>query len=181
MILLGILLIALFAAGLWLVLSHLGLAAHTPWLAAHIVSAALAYVMFALSVVSAWLFMRRENDLRLGAPTSTNTTRNASFPSSLPLLTLEQWMFRFIYAGFALLSLSLLLGAITGGASFVILPQHKTYFALLAWLCFGVLIAGRIWLGWRGKQAVRLAYSGSIFLLLAYVGTRFVLEVLLGR
>jgi ABC-type uncharacterized transport system permease subunit len=178
MILLGILLIVLFAAGLWLALSHLGLAAHTPWLAAHIVSAALAYALFAASVVCAWLFMRRENGLRLSATSAPNAPSRLS---SLPLLTLEQWMFRFIYAGFALLSISLIVGAIAGGSGFVIRPQHKTYFALLAWLCFGVLIAGRVWLGWRGKQAVRLAYFGSILLLLAYVGTRFVLEVILGR
>ena len=181
MILLGILLIVLFAAGLWLALSHLGLAAHTPWLAAHIASAALAYALFAASVVCAWLFMRRENGLRQGVANAASAATVPSRFSSLPLLTLEQWMFRFIYAGFALLSISLLVGAIAGGAGFVIRPGHKTYFALLAWLCFGVLIAGRVWLGWRGKQAVRLAYFGSILLLLAYVGTRFVLEVILGR
>lgn len=179
MILLGILLIVLFAAGLWLALSHLGLAAHTPWLAAHIVSAALAYAMFGASVVCAWLFMRRENGLRVVASRAQGAATN--WLSTVPLLTLEQWMFRFIYAGFALLSISLLVGAIASGSGFVIRPGHKTIFALLAWVCFGVLIAGRGWLGWRGKQAVRLAYFGSILLLLAYVGTRFVLEVLLGR
>lgn len=179
MILLGILLIALFVAGLWLALSHLGLAAHTPYLAAHIVSAALAYALFASSVVCAWLFMRRDNSLRVAGQAAQSA--EPSWLPTLPLLTLEQWMFRFIYAGFALLSLSLIAGAIAGGAGFVIRPQHKTYFALLAWTCFGVLIVGRVWLGWRGKQAVRLAYFGSILLLLAYVGTRFVLEVILGR
>ncbi len=175
MILFGILLTALFLAGLWLALSHLGLAAHTPWLAAHIVSAALAYALFAASVVAAWLFIRRENNLRLGAAATP------SFLPLFPLLTLEQWMFRFIYAGFVLLSLSLLAGAVAGGSGFVLRPQHKTYFAFLAWLCFGVLIAGRLWFGWRGKPAVRVAYSGSVLLLLAYVGTRFVLEVILQR
>jgi ABC-type uncharacterized transport system permease subunit len=174
MILFGILLIALFVAGLWLALSHLGLAAHTPWLAAHIVSASLAYVLFAAAVVCAWLFIRRENTVRLGAADS-------SFLPTLPLLTLEQWMFLFIYAGFVLLSISLSVGAMAGGAAFVLKPQHKTIFALLAWLCFGFLIAGRACLGWRGKRAVRLVYSGSVLLLLAYVGTRFVLEVILQR
>jgi ABC-type uncharacterized transport system permease subunit len=179
MILLGILLIVLFAAGLWLALSHLGLAAHTPWLAAHIVSAALAYALFAASVVCAWVFMRRENGLRVVAASAPSAA--PSWLSAVPLLTLEQWMFRFIYLGFALLSISLLVGAIASSSGFVIRPGHKTIFALLAWICFGVLIAGRLWLGWRGKQAVRLAYSGSILLLLAYVGTRFVLEVILQR
>ncbi len=179
MILFGILLIVLFVAGLWLSLSHLGLATHTHWLATHIVSAALAYALFAASVTCAWLFMRRENSLRVVAASAPSAA--PSWLSAVPLLTLEQWMFRFIYLGFTLLSISLLAGGIASGTGFVIRPGHKTIFALLAWVCFGVLIAGRLWLGWRGKQAVRLVYFGSILLLLAYVGTRFVLEVILQR
>lgn len=90
-------------------------------------------------------------------------------------------MFGCIYAGFLLLSLSLCAGAMAGGSGFILRPQHKTIFAALAWLCFGVLIAGRWLLGWRGQQAIRITYSGSVLLLLAYVGTRFVLDVILQR
>ncbi len=175
MILLGILLITLFIAGLWLALSHLGFASQLPWLAAHIVSAALAYALFALAVGCAWVFIRREKDLRL------STTVKPSRVPAVPLLTLERWMFLSIYAGFALLSVSLLVGAYSGSSGFIVRIGHKTIFALLAWLSFGVLIAGRLWFGWRGRQAVRFVYLGSAFLLLAYVGTWFVLEVILQR
>jgi ABC-type uncharacterized transport system permease subunit len=54
-------------------------------------------------------------------------------------------------------------------------------FGLLAWLVFAVLLAGRRFAGWRGKRATRFLYAGSVLLLLAYVGSRFVMEVILER
>jgi ABC-type uncharacterized transport system permease subunit len=59
--------------------------------------------------------------------------------------------------------------------------DHKTIFSVLSWLAFAVLIVGRAQFGWRGRTAVRVLYIGSGLLLLAYVGSRFVLEVVLGR
>ncbi|MDI9332949.1 MAG: cytochrome c biogenesis protein CcsA [Cytophagales bacterium] len=171
MILLSILLIALFVAGLWLALTHLGMAADSPLLLAHITSAIAAYAAFAAAVVCAWMFMRHERSLK----------KNLAALPSIPLLTLERWMFGFVYSGFILLSVSLVVGGWAGGAGFVLKPHHKTIFALLAWLCFVVLIAGRVLLGWRGAKAVRMVHFGSAFLLLAYVGTHFVLRVILQR
>lgn len=171
MILLSILLIALFAAGLWLALAHLGMAADSPWLLAHIASAIAAYALFGAAVVCAWLFTQSERNLKT----------NVSVPQRFPLLTLEHWMFVCVYAGFALLTLSLLLGGVAGGPEFLFKLQHKTIFAVLAWLCFAALVAGRVWLGWRGAKAVRMVHFGSAFLLLAYVGTHFVLQVVLKR
>ena len=59
--------------------------------------------------------------------------------------------------------------------------DHKTAFSLLSWLVFAILLMGRARFGWRGRRAVRVIYIGSGLLLLAYVGSRFVLEVILGR
>jgi ABC-type uncharacterized transport system permease subunit len=59
--------------------------------------------------------------------------------------------------------------------------DHKTAFSVLSWLTFAVLLIGRARFGWRGKRAVRVLYMGSALLLLAYVGSRFVMEVVLGR
>jgi ABC-type uncharacterized transport system permease subunit len=59
--------------------------------------------------------------------------------------------------------------------------DHKTVFAVASWLIFAALLAGRWRYGWRGRTAVRWTLSGFVTLLLAYVGSRFVLEVLLGR
>jgi ABC-type uncharacterized transport system permease subunit len=174
MILLSILLIALFAAGFGLALAHLassGLAADSPWLLAHIASAIAAYAVFAAAVVCAWLFTQSERSLR----------GHINAAPRFPLLTLERWMFVCVYAGFALLTLSLALGSMAGGSGFLLKLQHKTIFAVLAWLCFAALVVGRVYLGWRGAKAVRMVHFGSVFLLLAYVGTHFVLQVVLNR
>ncbi len=54
-------------------------------------------------------------------------------------------------------------------------------FSLLSWLTFAALLLGRARFGWRGRNAVRILYAGAGLLLLAYVGSRFALEVVLGR
>ena len=59
--------------------------------------------------------------------------------------------------------------------------DHKTVFSVLAWLAFAVLLIGRARFGWRGRTARRVLYAGSALLVLAYVGSRFVLEVVLSR
>ncbi len=59
--------------------------------------------------------------------------------------------------------------------------DHKTLFALLSWIAFGALLVGRHFYGWRGRTALRWTLGGFVLLLLAYVGSRFVLEVVLGR
>ena len=58
---------------------------------------------------------------------------------------------------------------------------HKSVFSILAWLTFGALLAGRWRAGWRGRRATAWIVAGTVFLLLAYLGSKFVLEVLLGR
>jgi ABC-type uncharacterized transport system permease subunit len=96
----------------------------------------------------------------------------------LPLLQIERLTFRFVQAGFAVLTGTLLLGALTAP---VWRWDHKTVFSLLGWLVFAGLLAGRHLRGWRGRRATRWLYAGAVLLLLAYVGSRFVVEVLLTR
>jgi ABC-type uncharacterized transport system permease subunit len=59
--------------------------------------------------------------------------------------------------------------------------DHKVVFSILGWLVYAGLLAGRRRFGWRGPQATRWVYTGAVLLLLAYVGSRFVMEVLLNR
>ena len=59
--------------------------------------------------------------------------------------------------------------------------NHKTVFSVLAWLLFGVLLAGRWRWGWRGRRALRSVVLGSVLLLIGYAGSKFVLEIILGR
>jgi ABC-type uncharacterized transport system permease subunit len=101
----------------------------------------------------------------------------ASAPG-MPLLGLEKLTFRFLAAGFVVLSVTLILGWWFSN------PwrwDHKTVFSMLAWAVFAALLVGRQVFGWRGRQALRWLYAGTGLLLLAYVGSRFVIEVLLER
>ena len=97
----------------------------------------------------------------------------------MPLLQLERLTFRFVEAGFVVLTATLLLGVIT--TTQWRQDLHKTVFSVLAWGVFAALLGGRRWQGWRGRRATRWLYAGAVLLLLAYVGSRFVFEVLLGR
>jgi ABC-type uncharacterized transport system permease subunit len=104
-----------------------------------------------------------------------------------PLLALESLLFRQIAVGFVLLSATVASGAVFSEQLFGRPLQfdhttaHKIVFALLSWGVFGSLLAGRAVFGWRGRTALRWTLIGFVMLLLAYVGSRFVVEVLLGR
>nr|WP_315469429.1 cytochrome c biogenesis protein CcsA [uncultured Undibacterium sp.] len=99
------------------------------------------------------------------------------------LLKMEHILFLLVTLGFVLLSLTVLSGVIFSeqflGVAFK--WDHKTVLSLLSWCLFAVLLAGRQWRGWRGKAVLRITLFGFLSLLLAYVGSRFVLEVLLHR
>ncbi|MBU6194619.1 MAG: cytochrome c biogenesis protein CcsA [Burkholderiales bacterium] len=100
----------------------------------------------------------------------------------LPLMRLERLTFRFVEAGFVVLSLALLMGwlaSLWGHAAWR--WDHKTVFSLLGWATFAALIAGRHLKGWRGRRATRWLYAGAGLLVLAYIGSRFVAEVVLNR
>lgn len=145
------------------------------WLALHLAFGVACYGLFGIAVVHAWFMTRAEARIR-----------HAEDPhSGLPLLTLERLTYRFVTAGFVLLSATLMAGVFFGetlyGHGHAWRWDHKTIFSTLAWLTFAVLLIGRTTLGWRGKRAVNVLYVGSAFLLLAYVGSRFVTEILLGR
>lgn len=145
------------------------------WLALHLAFGVACYGLFGIAVVHAWFMTRAEARIR-----------HAEDPhSGLPLLTLERLTYRFVTAGFVLLSATLMAGVLFGeslyGHGHAWRWDHKTIFSTLAWLTFAVLLIGRSTLGWRGKRAVNVLYVGSAFLLLAYVGSRFVTEILLGR
>ncbi|HSN80839.1 MAG TPA: cytochrome c biogenesis protein CcsA [Rhodoferax sp.] len=150
-------------------------ASASAWLPLHWALGIASYGLFAIAGVHAWLMMRAESRMRLAA--------NAN--GELPLLTLERLTFRFVNLGFALLTATLLAGFFFGnqlyGASHAIKWDHKTVFSVLSWLTFAMLIIGRARFGWRGKRAVRFLYTGAGLLLLGYVGSRFVMEVVLGQ
>ena len=148
--------------------------AASPWLPLHWALGLASYGLFAAAVVHAWLMTRAEKQIRLAADPN----------AGIPLLTLERLTFRFVLAGFVSLTATLLAGWFFGEKLYGGMGwkwDHKTIFSLLAWLTFATLLVGRQRFGWRGRKAVRVLYTGAGLLLLGYVGSRFVLEVILGR
>ena len=108
--------------------------------------------------------------------------RIADLPTSLPPLDeLERIMFRLVGAGFALLTLALFTGLVFVTDLFAQHLIHKTVLSVIAWVLFGVLLVGRARFGWRGRTAVRWTLIGFVVLALAYFGSKFVLETVLGR
>ena len=147
----------------------------SPWLPLHWALGIASYGLFGAAVVHAWFMTRAEERIRLAADPH----------SGMPLLTMERLTFKFVGAGFLLLSATLLVGILFGnqlyGSTRPLKWDHKAAFSVLSWLTFAVLLVGRARLGWRGKRAIRVLYIGSALLLLAYVGSRFVMEIILGR
>lgn len=143
---------------------------------AHFLIAMLSYSLFTLAALHAMLMAVAEKSLHRGRLTPLL----ASLP---PLLTMETLLFRLIHVAFALLTLTLLTGILFSESLFgkALAFNHKTVFAFLSWFIFAHLLAGRHFRGWRGRKALRWTLAGFVALLLAYVGSRFVLEVLLGR
>ncbi len=154
---------------------HLLNATASGWLPLHWALGIASYGLFAVAVVHAWLMNRAEARIRVAADSHTG----------MPLLTMERLTFRFVGVGFVLLSATLLAGFFFGthlyGNTHAVKWDHKTAFSVLSWLTFAVLLVGRARFGWRGRRATRVLYVGSGLLLLAYVGSRFVLEVILER
>ena len=100
-----------------------------------------------------------------------------------PLLTMETLLFRIITAGFVLLTLTLASGIMYSEELFgkAMRFNHKTVFGILSWLIFAALLGGRQIYGWRGRVAMHWTLTGFLMLVLAYVGSKFVLEVILGK
>ncbi len=145
------------------------------WLPLHLALGIGSYGLFGAAVAHAWFMGRAEERIRMAADPE----------SGMPLLTIERLTFRFVAAGFVLLTATLLVAFTFGeslyGKGSAWRWDHKTIFSVLSWVTFAVLLWGRARLGWRGRRAVRILYAGSGLLFLAYVGSRFVLEVVLGR
>lgn len=96
-----------------------------------------------------------------------------------PLQIMEKLLFDSIIAGFIGLSLALITGFLYLDNLFAQQLVHKTVLAIVAWVVFGILLIGRLMMGWRGKIAIRWTLAGFISLMLAYFGSKFVLEFVL--
>jgi ABC-type uncharacterized transport system permease subunit len=143
-------------------------------LQAHILIAMFAYGLLTAGTIVAIFALIQDRRLSAGKLSSTNQL-------FAPLETTEKMLFGVAAAGFSGLLLAVLSGFAFVEDLFAQHLAHKTAFSLLALLLFGILVAGRLFAGWRGKRAVSLYLWGFVFLCLAYFGSRYVLEELLNR
>lgn len=142
----------------------------------HLLIAIVAYSLFTIASLHVLLMTLLERRLHQGG-----------MPVMLqrlpPLLTMEAMLFRILWTGFALLTLTLVTGVVFSEELFgkAATFNHKTVFGVASWLIFAALLGGRYAYGWRGRIAVRWTLAGFFTLVLAYIGSKFVLQVILGR
>jgi ABC-type uncharacterized transport system permease subunit len=146
-------------------------------LTVHIALSVLAYSLITFSAALAIVLALLDRRLRRRQPLGWL----ARFPA---VAALENGMFQALIAGFAILSLALFSGFIFI-QDFANLRQHhlphKVVFSVLAWICLAILVFGRLRFGWRGRKALYWTIGTLTLLVIAYFGSKFVLESLLGQ
>jgi ABC-type uncharacterized transport system permease subunit len=153
---------------------HIVTSASSWQLDSHILASLLAYSMLGLAVLQALLLAIQDSHLRNREP--------GGFIRALPpLQTMETLLFHMIATGFVLLTLALVTGTLFLEDIFAQHLVHKTTLSIIAWIVFAILLWGRWRYGWRGRIAIRWTIGGFIFLMLAYFGSKFVLELVIGN
>lgn len=153
--------------------SHITAVVNTP-LEIHILISVAAYSVLSIAAVQALLLTVQDYNLR--------NKRPGGFIRALPpLQSMETLLFQMIGLGFALQSLSLLSGFIFLEDMLAQHLVHKTVLSVIAWLVFGTLLWGRRRFGWRGRTAIRWTLSGFAVLALGYLGSKMVLELIIGH
>lgn len=146
---------------------------HSGWqIQSHVVLSLLAYSLLSVAAVQALMLSIQEKQLHGRQP-------GRFIQSMPPLQVMEALMFQMIGSGVVLLSLSLISGVLFLEDLFAQHLVHKTVLSILAWLVFITLLWGRQHYGWRGQTAIKWTFSGYLALMLAYFGSKFVLELIL--
>lgn len=143
-------------------------------LVTHIMLSIIAYSLLTIATLQAILLNYQTTQLKAHHTKSVI----GIFP---PLQTMENLLFDLVWAGFILLSLSIGTGFLFIDDIFEQQLSHKTAFSVISWLLYATLLFGRHALGWRGKTAIRWVISSFVMLMLAYLGSKFVLEFLLSN
>jgi len=140
----------------------------------HILISITAYSVLAMAALQSIVFALQEHQLRHKHPVRAMRL----LP---PLQTMEELLVQLLTIGFFLLSLSLATGLMFVHDIFTQHLAHKTILSILAWVIFALVLCGRWSLGWRGQKLIRWTLSGFAILMLAYFGSKLVLELILHR
>lgn len=140
----------------------------------HILTSIIAFSLLNIAAIQAVLLAIQNQQLKSHPP--------KRYIQSMPSLeSMESLLFQMIAAGLLFLSIALASGFIFLEDIFAQHLAHKTFFSILAWLVFSGLLLGRLRYGWRGGIAVKWTLTGFVFLLLAYFGSKLVMEIILNR
>lgn len=153
--------------------NHL-LVAHNWQMSTHILVSILAFSLLNIAALQAILLAIQDQQLRSHHPRRLML----ALP---PLQAMETLLFQMIGAGLLFLTASLLTGFLFIEDLFAQHLAHKTLLSIIAWLIFSGLLIGRIRFGWRGKTAIQWTLIGFVLLLLAYFGSKLVLELILKK
>lgn len=143
-------------------------------IAAHVILSILAYSLLTIASLQALLLAYQNRALK-------NKSLLANSKLLPPLQTMESLLFEFLWVGELLLTLAIISGFYFLEDMFAQHLVHKTVFSLIAWFIYALLLWGRFQLGWRGTKAIRWALAGFVCLMLAYFGSKLVLEIILNR
>jgi ABC-type uncharacterized transport system permease subunit len=154
-----------------------------PWFKGHFIVATISVGLLSLAAMHAMLMSVQDRALHRQLAIVPDSRLSHWLEDLPPLMTMESLLFNLLYVGFALLSLTVFSGLLFSQTLFgkPLVFDHKTIFALISWFLFAGLLLARWRVGLRGRAAVRWVLSAYTALLLAYVGSRFVLEVILQR
>ncbi len=141
---------------------------------AHIASSVLAYAVLTLAAAQAALVAAQDYQLR-------HRHTRGIVQILPPLQLMESMLFELLWVGVALLTASIITGFVFLDDIFAQDLAHKTVLTMLAWLLFSVLLWGHYQLGWRSQTAVRFTLAGFALLMLAFFGSKLVLELVLER
>jgi ABC-type uncharacterized transport system permease subunit len=147
---------------------------HSWQMSTHILSSIIAFSLLNIAALQAILLAIQNQQLKSHPP-------KLYIQSMPPLQSMESLLFQMIAAGLFFLSISLISGFIFIEDIFAQHLAHKTFFSILAWLLFSGLLICRSRYGWRGRTAIKWTLIGFMFLLLAYFGSKLVMELILHR
>lgn len=143
-------------------------------IASHVVLSILAYSLLTIASLQALLLAYQNHQLK-------HKQLTPGVRLLPPLQTIEMLMFELLWVGEIMLTLAIVSGFWFLEDMFAQHLVHKTVFSIFAWCIYALLLWGRWKLGWRGNKAIRWALAGFICLMLAYFGSRLVLEMILHR
>jgi ABC-type uncharacterized transport system permease subunit len=141
-------------------------------LISHVILSLLAYSIITVAALQAVALAIQDRQLR-------QHNFHGLFSYLPPLQTMESLLFDMIWLGFILLSAAIASGFYFLNDMFAQHLAHKTLLSIIAWLVFATLLTGHYRYGWRGQTAAKLTIAGFTALMLAYFGSKFVLELIL--